>query len=149
VTGLFLLRHAISVSSTSPFGRHGAVALDHLALDLDRAAHCMDDALKLHEQTVAGRLYDAAAMFNDSWIEQFAPDRFLRRERAFLVGVHQPRISDDIRGQDRSRSSLDPCSPLGLHEGDHRARIASATANPGRWTKPALDGVPGDGNVII
>jgi hypothetical protein len=44
-----------------------------------------------------------------------------------------------------------PCleASVGLYEGEIIARAALATANPGRWTKPALDGVPDDGNVII
>ena len=37
------------------------VALGHLALHLDRAAHRIDDAGELDEHAVAGRLDDAAA----------------------------------------------------------------------------------------
>jgi hypothetical protein len=47
-------------------------------------------------------------MLDDPGIDQFAPDRFQRRQRAFLVGAHQPRIADDIDGQDRRQPPLDP-----------------------------------------
>jgi hypothetical protein len=53
-------------------------------------------------------LNDAAAMFDDPGIDQFAPDRFQRCNRAFLIGAHQPRIADDISGQDRRQPPLDP-----------------------------------------
>jgi hypothetical protein len=47
-------------------------------------------------------------MFDDPRIDQFAPDRFQRRKRAFLVRAHQPRIADDISGQNRRQPPLDP-----------------------------------------
>ena len=47
-------------------------------------------------------------MFDDPGIDQFAPDRLQRRKRAFLVGPHQPRIADNIGGQDRRQPPLDP-----------------------------------------
>jgi hypothetical protein len=41
---------------------------------------------------------------------QLAPDRLQRRERAFLVGPHQPRIARDISRQYRRQATLDPLS---------------------------------------
>jgi hypothetical protein len=41
---------------------------------------------------------------------EIAAQRFEAFERAFLVGAHQPRIADDISGQDRRQPSLDPLS---------------------------------------
>src|SRR5271169_395195 len=38
--------------------------------------------------------------------DQFASDRFQRGKRAFLVGVHQPRITNDIGGQDRRQPTF-------------------------------------------
>ena len=81
--------------------RHAGVALGHRALHLDRAPHRVDDAGKLYQQPVAGGLDDAAAVLGDLGVDQFAPDRLQRRERAFLVGAHQPRIADDIGRQNR------------------------------------------------
>ena len=70
----------------------------HLPLHIDRAAHRIDDAGELDQEPVAGGFDNAAAMFDDPGIDQFAPDRFQRRQRAFLVGAHQPRIADHISG---------------------------------------------------
>jgi hypothetical protein len=70
-------------------------------LQLDGAAHRIDDAGELDEQPVPGRLDDAAAVLLDLRVAQLAADRFQRGERAFLVRTHQPRISGNIGGQDR------------------------------------------------
>ena len=58
-----------------PFDRFIGIALGHLALDIDRAAHRIDNTGKLDEQPVAGGLDDAPAMLSDLRIAQFAPDR--------------------------------------------------------------------------
>ena len=81
-----------------PLRRHVGVALGHRPLDLDGAAHRIDDAGKLDEQPVAGGLDDAAPMLLDLGIRQLAPDRLQRGERAFLVGTHQPRITGNVGG---------------------------------------------------
>ena len=75
------------------------VALGHLALHLDRAAHRIDDAGELDQQAVAGGLDDAAAMLGDLGVDQFAPKRLQRGERALLVRAHQPRVAGDIGGE--------------------------------------------------
>jgi hypothetical protein len=54
------------------FGRQVGVALDHAVLDLDRAAHRVDDAAKVDENAVAGALDDAAMMRGDRRINQIA-----------------------------------------------------------------------------
>ena len=82
------------------------VALGHFALHLDRAAHRVDDAGELDEQPVAGGLDDAAAVLVDLGVDQLAPNRLQRRERAFLVRAHQPRIAGDIGRQDRRQPPL-------------------------------------------
>ena len=97
------------------FGRHTGIPLGHLPLHVDRAAHGVDDAGELDQKPVASGFDDAAAVFDDLRIDQFAPDRFQRRERAFLVGAHQPRIADHISGQDRRQPSLDPLWFPGCH----------------------------------
>jgi hypothetical protein len=58
--------------------------------------------------TFARGFDNAAAMFDDPGINQCAPDRLQRRERAFLCRAHQPRIAHDIGGQDCRQPSLDP-----------------------------------------
>src|SRR6476619_3464030 len=52
--------------------RDTEVVLGHRLLHLDRAAHRVDDAGKLHQHTVAGRLDDAALMLGDLRIEELA-----------------------------------------------------------------------------
>ena len=81
-------------------GRHAGVALRHAALDLDRATHRVDDAGELHQQAVAGGLDDAAAMFGDLRIDQRGEMRLERRERAVLVGAHEPAVAGHVGGQD-------------------------------------------------
>ena len=41
-------------------------------------------------------------------IDQLARQAFSARERAVLVGAHQPAVADDIGGQDRREPPLDP-----------------------------------------
>ena len=92
----------------APRRRHTRIPQGHLALNLDRAAHRVDDAGKLYEQAVTGGLDDAPAMLLDLGIAQLSSDRLQRRERAFLVLAHQPRIARNIGRQDRREPPLDP-----------------------------------------
>src|SRR5215472_14084926 len=85
-----------------------AVTGAHLVLDLDRAAHRVDDAGELDEEAVAGRFDDATPMLGDFGIGEFPADRTQRSERALLVLAHQPRIAGDIDRQNGRQSSLDP-----------------------------------------
>ena len=56
-------------------GGDAGVALGHLALHLDRAAHRVDDAGELDEQPVAGGLDDAAAVLGDLGVDELAANR--------------------------------------------------------------------------
>ena len=71
--------------------RRAGVALGHAALDVDGAAHGVDDAGELDQQAVAGGLDDAAAVLGDR-ADRSARARcaFSAGERAVLVGAHQP-----------------------------------------------------------
>ncbi len=89
-------------------GRHIGVALRHFALHLDRAAHRVDDAGELDQHAVAGGFDDAAAMLLELEVDEITPDRLQRRERAFLVDPHQPRIARDIGRQDGRQPAFDP-----------------------------------------
>jgi hypothetical protein len=55
-------------------------------LDLNRAAHCIYHARKLREQSVAGILYDPAAVLLDLRINQFAEMRPEPLVRSLLIG---------------------------------------------------------------
>ncbi len=54
------------------------IAVQHAALDSDRASDRVDHAGKLDEQAVAGGLDDAAAMAGDGRIDQLATMSFQR-----------------------------------------------------------------------
>ena len=72
------------------------VARGHGTLQVDGAAHGIDDTGEFDQHAVAGGLDDAAAVLRDLGIDQLAPVRLHLRERAFLVGAHQPTIAGDI-----------------------------------------------------
>jgi len=88
--------------------RYDGAAGDHLALQLDRAAHRVDDAGELGKEAVAGRLDDPTPMLGDFGIAEFTANRTQCRERALFVLAHQPRIAGDIDRQNGRQSSLDP-----------------------------------------
>jgi hypothetical protein len=48
--------------------RHVDVAAGHTLLDVDRAAHRVDGAAKLGQDTVPGVLDDSSAVLRDLWI---------------------------------------------------------------------------------
>jgi len=85
--------------------RYCGVAGDHLPLHLDRTADRVDDAGELDKEAVAGGLDDAAPMLGDLGIAEFTAHRPQRRERAFLVRPHQPRIPRHIGGEDRGETA--------------------------------------------
>ena len=89
-------------------GRHIGVPFGHLALDFDGAAHRVDDAGELGQQTVAGGLDDAAAVLADPEIDDFAPVRLQPGERLLLVGAHQPAVAGDIGRQNGRQPPLHP-----------------------------------------
>jgi hypothetical protein len=97
----------------------------HLVLQLDRAAHRINDAGEFGQEPVAGRLDNPATMLRDLEIAQLAPDRFERRERGLLVHAHEPRVPGDISRQYRRQPALDPLPPA-VHGGDATA-ISSFT----------------------
>jgi hypothetical protein len=70
--------------------RNACVPLGDRLLHLDREAHRVDDAGKLHQQAVAGGLDQAAAVLGDFRIEEFAPQRLQAFEGAALVSADQP-----------------------------------------------------------
>jgi hypothetical protein len=71
--------------SEAPVFGHFNFAIHYHPLDLDRAAHRIDDAGKLHQQAVPGGLDDAAMVLSDFRTEELAAQRFEAFERALLV----------------------------------------------------------------
>ena len=84
--------------------RDAGVALHHAVLNLDGAAHGVDDAAELNEAPVAGALHYASVMRGDGGIDQIAPQRPKPRQGAILVRAGEPAVSDHIRDKDRGKS---------------------------------------------
>ena len=82
------IRKSIRRSSGTP-----GVALDHGVLNLDGAAHGVDDAAELDQGAVAAVLDDAALMDGDGRIDQVASERPQPRQNPILVGSGKPRKS--------------------------------------------------------
>jgi hypothetical protein len=60
----------------------------HCLLHFDRTAHRIDDARKLHQQAVAGVLYDPAPVLRDLRINQFPEMGLEPFVRPLLVRAH-------------------------------------------------------------
>src|ERR1700722_1400947 len=81
--------------------RDARVALDHGALDFDRAAHRIDHATELDDQAVAGALDEAAVVDGDGGVNQIAAQQPKPRKRSLLVDAGEPAVANDIGDQDR------------------------------------------------
>src|SRR5262249_58790468 len=68
--------------------RYIRVALGHTALNIDSAAHSIDNANELHQRPISGGFNNSAAMFGDLRIDQFFAVRLELAQRAFLIGSH-------------------------------------------------------------
>ena len=62
----------------------------HVRLKGGDAAHRLDDARKLDQQAVAGRVGDAPAAGGDGRLDHFRPERAQAPQRALLVRAHEP-----------------------------------------------------------
>jgi hypothetical protein len=80
----------------TPVRRHLDVALDHTSLNIDGAAHGVDDADEFHQHAVSGRLDDMTAVLCDLGIDQFLAMRLELAQGAFIVNAHQPTVPGDI-----------------------------------------------------
>ena len=83
--------------------RSSGIAFDHGVLNLDRAAHRVDDAAELDDAAVARALDDAPMVDRDGRIDQVAAQGPEPRQSAILVRPGEPAIADHIRAQDRRR----------------------------------------------
>jgi hypothetical protein len=109
-----------------------AIAQRHLALQLHRATHSVDDAGEFDQEPVARDLDGAAAMPGDLGVRDVVAPRGQCRVRALLVRAHQLRIARDIGRQHRRQSPLDALSP-GVHGADATAisPFTMASESPG------------------
>jgi hypothetical protein len=62
--------HWSALDIEAPVCVNPGVALRHAALDLDRAANCIDDAWELEQDAVTGGLDDAAVVLRDLGIDE-------------------------------------------------------------------------------
>jgi hypothetical protein len=83
-------------------------AVDHLALDFDCAPYRVNDAGKLHERTVASIFDDPPVMVPNLWLEQVPSECVQARMCALLIELHEARIADDVRDDDRHEFALNP-----------------------------------------
>ena len=79
---------------------NGGVSLGHGALDFHGAAHCIDRTCKLDQRAIACSLDNAAAMFGNLGIDEFASDGLEGCESAFLVNAHQAAVTSNIGRED-------------------------------------------------
>jgi hypothetical protein len=91
-----------------------AVAIDDLPLDRSRAAHGLDDARELDEKPVSRSLDHPPAVFCDRGLDHVALNRLHARERALLVGAHQPAVAGNVGGQDYGKLAFDALLSHGL-----------------------------------
>ncbi len=107
------------------FGRLD-IAVDHGALDLDRALHGIGHAAKLDQGAIAHQFDHAAAARGDRGLDQLAAMRLKPRERAALVLAHQARVADHIGGEDGGKSALQGQGAGALRSLAHHALSLSA-----------------------
>jgi hypothetical protein len=83
-----------------------------------------------------GSLDDAAAIFLDLRVDQFAAKRLESRQRSFLVRRHQPRMASDVRCENGGQFAL------GLLRCHVNALQGPAATNiiPSVWRDCALTG---------
>jgi len=76
--------------------RRAGVALGLQPLDLDRAAHRVDDAREFQQQAVPGRLDDAPGVLGDLRVDELAAVRLQCRQGAAVVHAHEARVAGHI-----------------------------------------------------
>ena len=103
------ITHIDRNTETNPrVGRHLRCVFRHCALNCDRAADGIDNAVELHQKAIAPGPYNAAPMGGNLRIDEGPADRPDRRKGALLVDPHEPGVADDISAEDDSESVLYP-----------------------------------------
>jgi hypothetical protein len=80
--------------------------MEHAPLNLDGAARRVEDAAELDQEAVTQHLEDPPVKPGDRGIEELAAVLLQRAQRALLVGLHQPAVTDDVRREDSSEPAL-------------------------------------------
>jgi hypothetical protein len=79
-------------------GRNSGFALDHRALDLNRASHGVNDAAELDEAAIPGSFDDAPVVHRDYRIDEVTPKRPEARKRAILIRARESAVTDHVGG---------------------------------------------------
>ena len=100
------------------FRGKACVAFGHRVLQLEGAAHRVNDTAELHDAPIPSALHDAPVMDGDGGINEIAAKRPQPGENPLLVGAGEPRITDDVCDPSRpvcalgavQVAQLPPCS---------------------------------------
>jgi hypothetical protein len=99
---------ADTVADAPVLGQVGVAGL-HRPLDRHRRLDGAGDAREFHDRTVALEVDEAPAMLPQDRFDQLAAQFLEAAEGAGLVGLHQPRVTDNVGGQDGREPAFDPC----------------------------------------
>ena len=86
--------------------RNVGIALGHRVLDSHGGADGLHSAGVFYENSVSGRLDDAAMIIGDVGIDDLTPNGFNSAKRSTLILAHQPAVADHVCDQDRCKSAL-------------------------------------------
>ncbi len=106
--------------------RNVRIALGYRALDSHGGANGLHSAGVFYENSVSGRLDDAAVILGDVGIDDLTPNGFNSAKCATLILAHQPAVADHICHQDRRKPALGvhlmhSRSPLSARQGRQRS----------------------------
>lgn len=76
------------------------------ALDSHGGADGLHSPGVFYENSVSGRLDDAAMLLGDVGIDDLTPNGFNSAKRSTLILAHQPAVADHVCYQDRCKSAL-------------------------------------------
>ena len=82
---------------------------------LDEQRHRIDYAWEFQQQTVTGRLDDAAVMFGDLGINKLPPMGFQRGQGPTVVHAHKARVTGHIERDDCSKTPMVACQTPSFH----------------------------------
>jgi hypothetical protein len=83
------------------------VALKHAALNVDGAAHCVNNANEFHQHPISRGFNNSTTVFCYLGIDQFSAMCFELPQRAFFIGTHQSAVTGDVGCKNRRKPSID------------------------------------------
>jgi hypothetical protein len=98
------------------------VALGHPALHRNRTGDGLNDARELDQDAIAGGLDDAAPVFCNIRIDQFAAVTLKPGKSPSLVPAHKAAVTDDIGGENGRKPAFYPLSTQGFLPGAWAAK---------------------------